>query len=153
MLRAPLVRVWRSVSNAEESGAWFGVEFDEPFAAGKTIKARIVPTRVDLEVAKLQEPHKGTAFEWTVERIEPERLIAFRWHPFAVEKGVDYSKESTTLITFLLESIEGCTRLTITESGFKKVPLGRRAKAFAANEGGWEHQTRLIEKYIDCHGA
>jgi hypothetical protein len=29
-----------------------------------------------------------------------------------------------------------------------RAPLERRAKAFAANEGGWEHQARLVEKYL-----
>ena len=34
------------------------------------------------------------------------------------------------------------------ESGFDKIPLARQAKAYKANEGGWEMQTRLIEKYL-----
>jgi uncharacterized protein YndB with AHSA1/START domain len=153
VLRAPLARVWRAVSNAQEFGVWFGVEFDEPFAAGKTIQGKTVPTQVDPEVAKLQEPYRGTSFEWTVERIVPEQRIEFRWHPFAVEKGVDYSEEPTTLITFLLVPIGDGTRLTITESGFSKIPLERRAKAFTANEGGWQHQAKLIEKYLARHGA
>jgi hypothetical protein len=38
--------------------------------------------------------------------------------------------------------------LTIIESGFDRIPLARRAKAFAANEQGWEHQTKLIAKYL-----
>jgi uncharacterized protein YndB with AHSA1/START domain len=103
---------------------------------------------VDPEVAKLQEPHAGKAFDFTIDRIEPERLFSFRWHPFAVEPGVDYSKEPATLVAFELAEVEGGTLLTITESGFDRIPLERRAKAFAANEGGWEHQTKLLEKYL-----
>ena len=147
-LRAPVSRVWRAISDAREFGAWFGVKFDGPFAAGTRITGRITPTRVDPEVAKLQEPHAGTAFDFTVDRLEPERLFSFRWHPFAVEPGVDYSKEPATLVTFELAAVEGGTLLTITESGFDRIPLERRAKAFAANEGGWEHQSKLIEKYL-----
>lgn len=151
-LRASVARVWRAVSSAKEFGVWFGVAFDEPFTEGRSIKGTIVPTLVDMEVAKLQEPHTGTAFEWKVERIEPERRIAFRWHPFAIDKGVDYSKEPTTLITFLLEPAPGGTRLTITETGFSEIPLARRAAAFAANDGGWEHQTKLVQTYIARYG-
>jgi uncharacterized protein YndB with AHSA1/START domain len=96
----------------------------------------------------MQEPYSGKAFDWTVERIEPMRRISFRWHPFAVETGVDYSKEATTLIEFELAEAAGGTLLTISESGFDQIPLARRAKAFSANERGWEIQTRLIEKYL-----
>ena len=38
--------------------------------------------------------------------------------------------------------------LTVTESGFDRIPLARRAKAFAENEGGWAAQMKLIEKYL-----
>jgi uncharacterized protein YndB with AHSA1/START domain len=152
-LRAPVARVWRAISDAREFGAWFGVAFDGPFVAGERITGRIRPTTVDPEVAKLQAPHEGKAFDFTVDRVEPPRLISFRWHPFAVEPGVDYSKEPTTLIVFELTEVENGTLLRITESGFDRIPLERRAKAFAANEGGWEHQLRLIEKYLQAHAA
>ena len=76
------------------------------------------------------------------------RVFSFRWHPFAIDPGVDYSKEPMTLVVFELKQVPGGTMLTITESGFDRIPLERRAKAFAANEQGWEHQTKLIEKYL-----
>ena len=152
-LRAPVSRVWHAISDARAFGTWFGIEFDGPFVVGETITGKIAPTKVDPEVAKLQEPHAGKKSQWTVERMEPERLFAFRWHPFAVEPGVDYSKEPSTLVVFELREVQGGTLLTITESGFDKIPLERRAKAFTANEGGWEHQTRLIEKYLAQHAA
>lgn len=148
LLRAPRERVWRAVSDAKEFGAWFGVEFDGAFAPGARIKGKIVPTQADPEVAKMQEPYTGMAFDFTVERIEPMRLFSFRWHPFAVEPGVDYSKEPMTLVVFELQEAAEGTLLKITESGFDRIPLARRARAFAANEGGWEHQTRLIAKYL-----
>jgi uncharacterized protein YndB with AHSA1/START domain len=148
LLRAPIERVWRAISEAKQFGSWFGVEFDGPFAAGKSIIGKIVPTTVDPEVAKMQEPHAGTPFEFSIDCIEPMRLFSFRWHPYAVERGVDYSKEPTTLVAFELEEAAGGTILTISESGFDRIPLERRAKAFAANEQGWAAQATLIEKYL-----
>ena len=96
----------------------------------------------------MQEPYAGKAYNWTVERIEPMRRISFCWHPYAVEEGVDYSREPMTLIEFVLEDAPGGILLKISESGFDQIPLERRAKAFKANEGGWEMQTHLIEKYL-----
>jgi Activator of Hsp90 ATPase homolog 1-like protein len=77
------------------------------------------------------------------------RLFSFRWHPFAVEQGVDYSKEPATLVVFELKEVAEGTELRITESGFDRIPIERRAKAFTANEGGWEHQTKLLQKYVE----
>jgi len=148
LLRAPRERVWQAISDARQFGTWFGVAFDGPFAAGARLTGRIVPTQVDAEVAALQKPHEGRTFEIFVDRIEPMHRLSFRWHPYAVDPGVDYSKEPTTLVAFDLEEAPGGTLLTITESGFDKIPLARRAQAFAANEGGWAKQTQLIEKYL-----
>ncbi|HKE18642.1 MAG TPA: SRPBCC family protein [Kofleriaceae bacterium] len=148
LLRAPRDRVWQAITDATRFGTWFGVELDGPFVAGSRVGGRIVPTRVDPEVAAMQKPYTGMAFECTVDRIEPMDRFSFRWHPFAVEPGVDYSGEPTTLVTFELEDAAGGTRLRITESGFDKIPLERRAKAFAANDGGWTKQAELIAKYL-----
>jgi len=148
LLRAPRERVWRAISDSRQFGSWFGVEFNDPFVAGTAIRGKIVPTTVDAEVAARQKPYEGFRFEFLVDRIEPMRLFSFRWHPFAMDSGVDYSKEPTTLVAFELDEAPGGTMLTVTESGFDRIPLERRAKAFAANEGGWTAQMNLIEKYL-----
>ncbi len=151
LLRAPRERVWRAISDSKQFGSWFGVEFDGPFAAGKKMTGRIVPTTVDAEVAESQKPYEGVRFELSVERVEPMRLFSFRWHPFAVEPGIDCSKEPSTLVAFELGEVSGGTMLTVVESGFDKIPLERRAKAFASNEQGWAAQMKLIEKYLAIH--
>lgn len=148
VLKAPRERVWRAISDSEQYGVWFGAKFDAPFTAGAKLTGMIVPTQVDAEIAKAQEPYRGKPFYMEVDRVEPPRLISFRWHPYAVEPDVDYSSEPMTLIVFELEEVEGGTRLTITESGYDKIPLARRAEAFKSNEGGWEAQLMLIEKYL-----
>ncbi len=152
VLRAPLARVWRAVGNAEEFGDWFGMKLEGDFVPGTRLLGRIVPTKADPEVAKGQEPYTNMKLEIFVERVEPEQLLSFRWHPFAIEPGVDDSGEPTTLVVLRLESVPEGTQLTITESGFDQLPLERRAKAFEMNDGGWAAQTRLIEKHL-AHAA
>lgn len=148
VLRAPRAKVWQAISDSRAFGTWFGVEFEGPFVAGAKVHGKIAKTKVDPEIAKHQEPYVGMKCDIFVEQIEPERLFSFRWHPGA-DPNVDESSP-TTLVTFELESVPEGTRLTITESGFDKLPLERRAKAFADNEGGWEAQTMLIGKYLDA---
>jgi uncharacterized protein YndB with AHSA1/START domain len=148
VLKATLERVWRAISDAEEFGSWFGVRFDGPFSVGRHLIGTIVPTKADPEVAKTQEPYAGSRFEVTIDQIEPLKHFSFRWHPFAVDPAVDYSAEPTTRVVFEIESVPGGTRLSITELGFDGIPLGRRAKAFEMNEGGWTAQLVLVEKHL-----
>jgi len=148
VLKATRERVWNAISDAASFGSWFGVKFDGPFIEGSWLTGRIAPTTVDPEVAKLQEPATGMPFSLLVERIEPMKRFAFRWHPFAIDPGQDYSTEPTTLVVFELgEAADGIV-LTITESGFDQLPIARRKQAFESNETGWAHQTRLIQKYL-----
>jgi uncharacterized protein YndB with AHSA1/START domain len=137
VLRAPRSRVWRALTEAREFGTWFGVNVDGVFKPGARMRGNIV--------------HKGyehVVWDITIDRMEPERLFSWRWHPAAIEPGVDYASEPTTLVVFELEEVPEGTRLTVTESGFDDVPLARRAQAYRMNSEGWEWQMRSIESYV-----
>lgn len=138
LLRAPRSRVFRALTNAREFGQWFGAQIEGDFVPGQLSRGKI--------------PYKGEEYTWevTVEQIVPETLFSFRWHPYALDKNVDYSREPTTLVSFELEEAEGGTMLTVTESGFDRVPLARRAQAFQMNERGWEHQIHAIDRYLSA---
>ncbi|OBA79921.1 vanillate O-demethylase oxidoreductase VanB [Mycobacterium sp. 1164966.3] len=149
LLRAPLDRVWRAISDAEEFGQWFGVRFDGPFIAGGTVTAAIVPTTVDAGVAERQEAHAGVKSVWQIVAIEPQRRFAYRWHPFAIDQHVDYDREPTTLVEFTLSETPDGVRLTIVESGFDAIPEARRNASFEANSEGWAIQTDLVRRYLE----
>jgi uncharacterized protein YndB with AHSA1/START domain len=148
LLHAPLKRVWRAIADSHEFGTWFGLKFHGPFVEGTSLRGAIVPSTVNAEVAELEKPHEGVVFDITIEKIEPERLFCFRWHPHAVKRDVDYSAEPTTLVVFTLEEVAEGVMLTITESGFDRIPLARRAEAFLANDAGWSTMVRVIEEYL-----
>jgi hypothetical protein len=95
------------MTDSHQFGAWFGVRFPGPFKEGERIIGSIAPTTVDPEVAAMQKPHEGRSFDITIERIEPEKLFAVRWHPFAIDPILDYSKEPTTLVEFALKEVPG----------------------------------------------
>ena len=137
LLRAPRARVWRAIANAEEFGAWFGVKVEGIFAPGVCAHGKIT--------------HKGyehLRWEITIEKLEPERILSFRWHTAAIEPGVDYSGEPTTLVVFKLEEVAEGTMLTVVESGFDQIPLARRANAYRLNDQGWAAQMKAIEQYV-----
>ena len=148
LLKTSLARAWRALSDSTEFGTWFGMSFTGPFAPGAIMRGVIVPTTMNAEVAKAQQPYEGIPFDITIEQMEPERLFSFRWHPGAVDPGIDYSLEPTTLVEFTLQEAGGGVLLTVIETGFDRIPLSRRAKAFASNEDGWSMAVTLIEEYV-----
>ena len=148
VLKAPLDRVWRAISDADEFGRWFGVRFDGPFVAGTSVIGTITPTTVDEEVAKAQQPHAGKADAWQIVAVEPQRRLAFRWHPFGVEDDSDDSDVPTTLVEFTLDDTSDGVLLRIVESGFDAIPAERRRSAFEGNSEGWSAQTELVRKYL-----
>jgi uncharacterized protein YndB with AHSA1/START domain len=138
VLRAPRHRVWRAITNAEEFGAWFGVKLEGAFAEGAMVRGKIT-----------YPGYEHLSMELLVERIVPEQLFSYRWHPYAIDPGVDYSAEPATLVEFRLDDVEGGTLLTIVESGFERIPLARRAEAFGMNDQGWTAQTRNIQRHVE----
>jgi uncharacterized protein YndB with AHSA1/START domain len=147
-LKKSRARVWQALTNSHEFGSWFGMKLNGPFVANSTLRGTIQPTTVDPEVAKMQKPLEGKAVELFIEQIVPETLFSMRWHPYAIDPKIDYSKEPTTLITFTLQEKEGGILLTVTETGFEQIPISRRNEALKANEGGWSKQMELVEKYL-----
>jgi len=136
-LRVPRSRVWRALTQAQEFGRWFGVQLQGVFAPQASVTGRIT-----------SKGYEHVTFELQVQRLEPESHFSYRWHPYAIDPGVDYSKEPTTLVEFHLEEVTGGTRLRLSESGFESIPLVRRAEAFRMNEGGWSQQLLNIERHV-----
>jgi uncharacterized protein YndB with AHSA1/START domain len=138
VLRAPRERVWLALSDAGQFGSWFGVDFTGvSFAPGATARGKLtVPG------------YEHLTMEVVIDRVEPERLLSFRWHPYVVDPNQDYSKEPTTLVVFELRDLPEGTELTVTESGFDRIPLHRRAEALRMNDAGWAGQMKNVEAYV-----
>ena len=137
MLDAPRARVWRALTDVTEFNAWFGVSLATPFTPGAAVSGRITMRNYAHVVLTI----------W-IETMEPPRFFSFRWHPYAIEPGVDYAADPTTLVSFTLEDVVAGTRLTIVESGFDAIPESRRATAFTMNANGWNGQAENIRKYL-----
>ncbi|MBI5536808.1 MAG: SRPBCC family protein [Deltaproteobacteria bacterium] len=137
LLRAPKSRVWRALTDAEEFGTWFRVKLNGRFFLGQSMRGNVT-----------YPGYEHLSMELTVERMDTERLFSFRWHPYAADPKVDYSDEPTTLVEFRLKEASGGTLLTVTESGFDRIPAHRRAEAFRMNEQGWGMQMENIQRHV-----
>jgi uncharacterized protein YndB with AHSA1/START domain len=137
VLDAPRSRVWRALTEVKQFNAWFGVSLTSPFTAGAEVSGQMT-----------YKGYEHVTMSIWIETMQPEKVFSFRWHPYAIEQGVDYSAEPTTLVSFTLEDSGAGTKLLIVESGFDAIPVSRRAKAFASNSGGWNGQAENLRKYL-----
>jgi uncharacterized protein YndB with AHSA1/START domain len=134
---APRARVWLAISDAKQFGAWFGASIDGPFELGTTVGARHTAPQ-----------YAHLTFSIEVERIEPEHTFAYRWHPYGVDHAVDYGVDASTLVEFHLEDGPQGTTVTITESGFDRVPVELRVESFRKNEAGWTSQSGKLAAFV-----
>jgi uncharacterized protein YndB with AHSA1/START domain len=137
VLRAARSRVWRALTQADQFSAWFGIALEGIFAPGARLTGHLT-----------SPGHERLTLELVVERVEPERLLSYRWHPYPGEPGVDVASEPMTLVEFHLADVAEGTQLTVVESGFDRLPPARRATAFRMNERGWDEQLTHIAEYV-----
>lgn len=141
LIKAPRSKVWRVLADAESFGDWFGVSLKgKRFVAGQPCEGPIT-----------YPGYEHVLWQVVVERIEPERLLSFRWHPYAIDTDNDYSSEPRTLVQFELEETGDGTLLRLVESGFDKIPPERRLEAFRMNSKGWDAQMKNIDNYVASH--
>jgi uncharacterized protein YndB with AHSA1/START domain len=136
-LKAPRAKVWSALTDSAQFGAWFGVKMDGPFRANTAVRGQLTI-----------KGYEHVTGDWHITAIEPQTRFAYTWHPYAVDPSYDYSKDAMTLVEFTLADDTGGTRLTVVESGFDRLPIGRRAEALSKNTGGWTGQLQNIERYV-----
>jgi uncharacterized protein YndB with AHSA1/START domain len=135
LLRAPRSKVWRALTDPEQFGAWFGARLTDPFTPGTRVRGPMVTPG-----------HEQYVMDMTIDRVQPERLFSWRWHPGG-DPNVDPA-EPMTLVVFELEDVPEGTRLTLRESGFDQIPPARRANSYRGNEKGWTGQFENLQKYL-----
>jgi uncharacterized protein YndB with AHSA1/START domain len=136
-LKADAATVWRALTDHREFGQWFRVKLDGPFVPGEVSRGHIT-----------YPGYEHYKWEATVQKMEPERLFSFTWHPYAIDPAIDYTQEPVTLVEFRLERSNRGTVLVVTESGFDAIPKERRFEAFRMNDNGWAIQMTNIEAHV-----
>ena len=130
LIDAPIERVWALITEAEHVGAWFseaGAESD--LRSGGAMR--------------LSWEEHGS-IEARVERVEPERLFAFRWPLF----GETIAQGNSTLVEFSLAPEGEATRVKVVESGFAElaIPEDQQRRHVEENTEGWKGELgHLVE--------
>ncbi len=138
VLKAPVLKVWNALTDYRQFGEWFCVKVKKPFEQGQIAQG------------ELNYPgYEQMAWEIAVQKIEPDQLFSFTWHPYAIDTKRDYSNEIPTLVTFKLKKMSEGTELSVIESGFNQLPDDRRLEAFQMNDEGWTEQMNNIKRYVE----
>jgi uncharacterized protein YndB with AHSA1/START domain len=137
-LKAPVSRTWKALTDHREFGKWFRVKLEDPFVPGHVSRGHLT-----------YAGYENHQMEVIVQKMEPERLFSFTWHPYAIDPMEDYSKEPATLVEFILEKTTKGTLLRIIESGFDTLPRKRRDEAFRMNSEGWSTQIVNIAHHVE----
>jgi len=136
-LKSAPSKVWKALTDHKQFDQWFSIRLNGPFAVGTTVAGNLT-----------FEGMEHVSVEFTVTALEPESRFAYKWHPGAIDPSIDYSKEPETLVEFTLMPQGSGTKLTVVETGFEKIPGGRRLEAFRMNTEGWVGQLEALVNYV-----
>lgn len=135
-IKAPQEKAWKALTDSKLFGKWFSVDLHSEFVAGKTTKGRNTSKGFEMDMM------------FYVKEIKPQSYFSYAWHPYPMDKSIDYTKEDPTLVEFFLEAKSSGTLLKVKESGFNKITASRRAEAFKMHSGGWEAQLENIKRFL-----
>ena len=133
LIHAPRSRVWKALITPSEFAQWFRLSLTATeLAPGERV-----------HVVSTYPGYEGTKFFIDIVEVIPEQRFVWRW-----QHG-DKADDPFTTVTFKLEEVEGGTLVKVTEDGFDKISLEKRAKAFEGNTKGWQMQMQNIHDYVE----
>ena len=138
LINAPIENVWRAISDHREFGAWFKVDIDGPFVAGEKSTGKMTYPGFE-------------GFPWLawVTAVEEPNHLAFDWVP-GEEVPDDPDNAARTSVEFRLAPEGRGTRVTITESGFERLPAEKRESVLRGNTEGWSIQAENLREYAQA---
>jgi len=137
-IAAPPERVFRALTTREELSSWFQVAIEGDLAVG-----------AEVWMTSTHPEHGGQRFPVRIVEMTPPRRVVWAWHPGEVDPSIDYAAAPRTTVTFTLEPVGQGTRLSLSETGFDAIDLGRRAKAHADNSQGWTEVLVWLQRYAE----
>jgi uncharacterized protein YndB with AHSA1/START domain len=134
VVNASRAKVWQALTTAEGWASWFGDEIIGDFVVG--------------QMQTLVFGKETICYAIVTEVIE-EQVFAYKWHP-GEDCPIDKHPEAEmTMVRFELEDHPNGTKITLTESGFERVPESRREWCFGQNTQGWSDELKKLFAYVE----
>lgn len=130
VVHADRERVWRAITDSAQISQWFDGNMRWEFQLGVGEHINYYYNGALLGTGRIVtiEPPERFVLNWTAEPGSP------------VE----------TLVTFALETVDGGTRVTVTESGFEALPEDRRHARAEDNSDGWRQVLEHLQAYLQA---
>jgi uncharacterized protein YndB with AHSA1/START domain len=129
-INAPKVRVYAAIADPNQIVKWF-------------------PDKIDGELKEGEQPifhfnGHGKSRIYVV-AMRPDDYFAYRWVPGSSDLVDDVLSTQSTLVEFNITETEGVSTVSMTESGFNKIPQQQAEAAFKQNSGGWNFMLGRLE--------
>lgn len=136
IINAPKEKVYAAIADPQQIVAWFPDEIEGSLEKGER------------PVLNFGEHGKNQIY---VEATQPHNYFAFRWIPGSSNFVGDVLTRPNTLVEFHIEDTDGngMSKLTMTETGFAKLPVEVAEESFKQNSGGWEFMLDRLEKHFN----
>lgn len=136
-LRASMQRIYSAIADPEQVVQWFPETLEGKYAVGEQ------------PIFGFGEHGRNQLY---IEAANPYDYFAYRWVPGGDHFIGDVLSVANTLVEFRLRDLgDGRCSLTLTETGFAKLPAAVAEKSFTQNSGGWDFMlARLVTKMTEA---
>ena len=131
LIDAPRQRVWQAITDPAQLEQWYapGCPWEIPsLQAGATVKFH--NTDADIQLA-------------TIEAVEPLKEFTLRWQLDPVHPGI------TLLNSFLLEEVDGNTRVTVSQEGYASLPDGMREEQLRQDADAYTAIVESLKSFLE----
>lgn len=134
-VNAPKERLYEAIANPELVVKWFPETLEGSYVVGSQ------------PIFGFGAHGKNQIY---VEAANPYDYFAYRWVPGSNHFMGDVLSVPNTLVEFRIEEqSQTCCKLTLTETGFSKLPAELIEKCFAQNSNGWEFMLGRLSKFFE----
>jgi uncharacterized protein YndB with AHSA1/START domain len=130
-IKAPKERVYAAIAEPEQIVQWFPSAIEGGLNVGED-------PILDFG------PHGKNRIH--VVAAQPHEYFAYRWIPGSQHFTGDVMSQPNTLVEFRISEANDVSTVTVTETGFSKLPVERAEQQFKDNSGGWEFMMGRLEK-------
>jgi len=134
LIKATKERIFDAITNPEQVVLWFPDTVEGIYKVGEQ------------PIFGFGEHGKNQLY---IVEARPYEYFAYRWVPGSNHFLGDVLTVPNTLVEFRIEELkEGSCKVTLTESGFAKLPIEVAKESFNQNSGGWDFMLGRLVKYF-----
>lgn len=130
-IKAPKERIYEAIADPKKVVQWFPETLEGSYQVGES------------PIFGFGEHGKNQVY---IVDAKPHEYFAYRWVPGSNHFMGDVLSVPNTLVEFRIEESGDACKVTLTETGFSKLPAEVAEESLKQNTGGWEFMLDRLEK-------